>query len=629
MRRTFLRTPQACDACRRRKSKCDGIRPRCKRCASRGIACVWSTPDASQEPRAAPQTPCSVVQEPQDVVPEPRVTVQTPRTVARVPVVDAEPLDITSDGLKACLGLFFDRHFASDFCSFDHRPDFEQKCMQDPLLSATVVALCSRYLESQDALSLFQLPTGAAVSKHYLQQARFLAKMSSDRPTVSNIQGNLLLAQAELLSNSGSRHWLFAGTAIRMAEIMRLNKDFHKKHSLKEQEVRRRTLWACLIFDRALSYFLAKHRTIDLENVGIPVPSNDASLVYHEETRGVTLGDLASYRRPSDLGLSPYLIKTVCLWSDMADFAVYSRRNLDKFAPTDPRSILAVRYHALQTWVESLHPSLCWSTANFHDQCTLGAGTTFVAMHFLLHSAACVAHQCYLPHLAMYTQLCDLVDGAGWSYLHREQSLLDICVSNALKIGEMLSYLADQEQGGTFGRSSLQTIWVASSLLVAANTFLWLEYAQDESYSGEDIQQKAKTYFQLAEQLISEWVSEWKAAKQWLIALNVMKTLYKAGYRGEIHEDMLSPGSSYSDDDSADDFRPQPGDGYPSLISLPHLQASIKFATGDTSAKLIDMQSIWLQLSNGWPYGFSAPACLLTSAGGTGEAQVSYEILDN
>src|SRR5699024_7868040 len=97
--------------------------------------------------------------------------------------------------------------------------------------------------------------------------------------TVSNIQGNLILAQAELLSNSGSRHWLFAGTAIRMAEVMRLNKDFHQKHSPKDQEIRRRTFWACLLFDRALAYFLAKHRAVNLENVDIPVPDSDLSLV--------------------------------------------------------------------------------------------------------------------------------------------------------------------------------------------------------------------------------------------------------------------------------------------------------------------------------------------------------------
>ncbi|KAF4464513.1 zinc finger transcription factor 1 [Fusarium albosuccineum] len=598
MPRAFVRTPQACDACRRRKSKCDGIRPRCRRCTSRSITCVWSTPDNAHEPRAA--------------VPEPIDHVET-------------VVDTTSDGLRACLRLFFDRHFASDFCSFDHRPDFEQKCMQSSLLSSSVIALCGRYLSPQDAQALFRLPTGSAVSDHYLLKARSLAKESSDQPTLSHIQGNIVLAQAELLSSSGSRHWLFAGIAIRMAEIMRLNKNFHQKHSLKEQEIRRRTLWACLLFDRALAYFLAKHRTIDIENVGIPVPGTDASLIYQEETRGVSLSHLASYQRPSDLGLSPYLIQTVCLWSDLADFTVYSRRNLDKFAPNDPKSLLYIRYDALQTWINALHPSLGWSSSNFRDQCTLSMGKPFVAMHFLLGSAACVAHQCYLPHLAMYTQLCDLVDGAGWSYLHREPSLIEICVSNALRVGEMLSFLMDQDHGKEMHRASLQTIWVASSVLIVANTFLWVQYAQDESFSGNEVQHKAKTYFQLIEQLVSSWVPEWKAAKQWLMALNVMHSLYKAAYLGEIHENMLSPSSAHPDDNAADDFRPQPGDGYPSLISLPHLQASIKFATGDTSAKFIDIQSIWLQLSGGWPYGFTAPACMVASA----EAQVDYAVPDS
>lgn len=450
---------------------------------------------------------------------------------------------------------------------------------------------------------------------------------SANMGTVSNIQGNLILAQAELLSNSGSRHWLFAGTAIRMAEVMRLNKDFHQKHSPKDQEIRRRTFWACLLFDRALAYFLAKHRAVNLENVDIPVPDSDLSLVYQEGTRGVTLDGLASYPRPSDLGLSPYLIKTVCLWSSLADFAVYSRRRLDKFPPIDPRSVLFRRYNALQTWVDSLHPSLRWNLDIFKTHCTLGQERSFVAMHFLLCSSACVAHQCYLPHLAMYTQLVDLVDAAGWSYLHRDPSLIDICVSNALKLGEILSSLMDP--GLESGRSSLQTIWVASSMLIAANTFLWLRYAQDEGYQSEETKKKAETYFNLIEELISSWSSVWNAAKQWLMALNIMHALYKAAYRGEVHEQILSPPSNTStpaDDDQADDFRPQPGDGYPSLMSLPNLQACIKFTTGDTSARSIDIQSVWLQLSGGWPYGFTSPAFMM-GQDAVGGGQVDYAAL--
>lgn len=541
-------------------------------------------------------------------------------------------------GLQFCLDLFFERHFTSDFCSFDHRPDFEQKCRRDPFLSSAIISLCGRYLEPQDAQSMFGLASAREISRRYLPKARNLAKASLDEPSgmflfsyvskktfvncpddgggpVSHIQGNLVLAMAELLSNSGSRHWLFAGTAIRMAEIMRLNKDFHQNHSLKDQEVRRRAFWACLLFDRTLAYLLAKHRTISLENIAIAVPGTDASLAYQEATRGVTLNTLAAYQRPSDLGLSPYLIKTVCLWSDLADFTVYSRRRLDRFPPNDPRSTFFAQHEALKTWAESLPPSLWWSVPNYTNQCALGQKKAFVAMQFLLHSASCVAHQCFLPHVAMYTKAVDLVDAAGWSYFHRDEAIVDACVSNALAVGEMLAFLMDPELGND--PSSLQTIWVAASTLTAANTWLWLQYAQDEAYAGEEIRRKAAYYFGLASQLVSSWTSEWRLAKQWLMALYVMHDLYKAAYLGEINENILGRDRADPDPDSDDgltnDFRPQPGDGYPSVISLPNVQACVKFATGDTSAKSISILSVWLQLSGGWPYGFAGSELLLDS----------------
>lgn len=461
---------------------------------------------------------------------------------------------------------------------------------------------------------------------YFLFETIFVRKLTKN--SVVNIQANLILATSELLSNSGARHWLFTGTAIRMAEIMRLNKDFHQSHSLRHQEVRRRVYWACLLLDRMLAYLLAKHRTIDLDTVSIALPDADTALVYQDETRGVTLANLAEQRRPSDLGLVPYLIKSVCLWSEMADFAVYSRRRLDWYPPTDPRSNIFTNHQALRSWCDVLPTGLRWSIDNFRNQKALGQQRTFVAMHLLLQSASCAAHQCYLPQLTTYTRLVDLVDAAGWSYLHRDEALISTCVTAALDLGSILETVIAEGEG-----SSLQIIWAASSILIAANTFLWLQYADDARFANEESRNRAKTYFALVQDLMRSWSPSWKAAKQWLVALGVMHDLYKAAYLGEINNHIMD-GSAVSDhrgdeddgdeveEEEGEDFRPQPGDGYPSVISLPNLQASVKFATGDTSAKSISVQSIWLQLSGGWPYGFSGAECLLESMGDVDFGQV-------
>lgn len=192
MRRTFVRTPQACDpwyaphpncipcrfggsfhrgltlSCsRRRKTKCDGIRPRCKRCADRSVPCAWSHPEPPHTPG-----PISAAAPSPDV----SITVASPGSRLGAPAPSPE-------GLKLCLSLFFDRHFATDFCSFDHRPDFEQNCSRDALLSSAVIALCGRYLKARDAQAFFGLSSGLDASRSCLHEARSLAKASLDQPT--------------------------------------------------------------------------------------------------------------------------------------------------------------------------------------------------------------------------------------------------------------------------------------------------------------------------------------------------------------------------------------------------------------------------------------------------------------
>ncbi|KAI9170622.1 zinc finger transcription factor [Paramyrothecium foliicola] len=104
---------------------------------------------------------------------------------------------------------------------------------------------------------------------------------------------------------------------------------------------------------------------------------------------------------------------------------------------------------------------------------------------------------------------------------------------------------------------------------------------------------------------------------------------YKAAYLGVIDDSIMNQDLSTAagfDDESSNDFRPLPGDEYPSLPSMPSLQASVKFATGDVSARSIDVQFIWQQLSSDWPYELVEFDALSGQSLGS---HISYSILEN
>ncbi|KAI0381936.1 zinc finger transcription factor 1 [Hypomontagnella monticulosa] len=576
------RTPQACNICRRRKTKCDGVRPRCRHCASKDIPCIW------------PSLPMSPDQERSSTSP----TATTP-SVSGVTTSPHEVALPSYTALKRSFDRFFKTHFASDFCSFDFRPDFEARYQEKPFLVVSIITLCAHYLTPEEALEDFGFNSGHETWCHYAPIARSLAKATSDEPTIPNTQGNLVLALSELLTKSGSRHWMYAGTAIRMAQIMRLNKEYHQNHSLRDQEIRRRVFWACLLMDRSLAYFLSKPRTLSLSNISIALPSTDISLAYQEQTRGITLDNLSSFEGyPSDIGLKPYFLKAVCLWSNLADIHVCHRRFRDSFPPIDPRSPMFKCSQAVREWSSSLARSLQWSVENYISQCGLGQGKIFVALHVLLRSALCVSHQSYLPQLDGSSVLLDIADAAGWSLMHRDPTLISTCVSNAMLVGELVLSVLDLAPGYHY---DLQSIWVACSLLSVANTYLWLQYARDEQYIDQGIREKAVIYFDTISSLLASWTLKWKMAKVWATALQTMQATYRAAYLGEIPQNhKRADGSSSSDEETSRGYQPQPGDGYPSLINGASLYSYLRMITTDPAASTKDLRSVWIHLAVGW-----------------------------
>lgn len=423
-----------------------------------------------------------------------------------------------------------------------------------------------------------------------------------------NIQGNLVLSLSELLSDAASGHWMYSGTAIRMAQVMRLNKEYHDKHPEQEREVRRRTFWACLQFDRLLAFFLAKPHTLSLKNVAIALPSSNLSLAYGEPSRGVTLGHLATYNgSASDLGLLPYVLKSLCLWCDLANFHVCQARRSESLPPTDTYSQFSLFCAAMKNWTDVLPAPLRWSQENYSVHLALNQGAAFIAMHCLLGSALCVAHQDYLPQTDGSSILLNYIDAAGWSFLHREPSLVSTCVSNALAVGELVSFYIQSEQTYSAPRPS---IFIALAVLSAASPLLWLQHTEDPQEFGHD-RERAWRYFVGFRNLLDSWKQVWKIAHLWSRELEEMRVLYKYAYQGEVDANSAEEPtlesrsrSSSGDREDADLYRPQPGDGLPQYSWPSDLTTLLQLHSVTKVSLPAEQQlSVWLALTRGWQHG--------------------------
>ncbi|KAJ9149118.1 Transcription factor (Predicted) [Pleurostoma richardsiae] len=457
----------------------------------------------------------------------------------------------------------------------------------------------------------YSLSSAEEVGNLYAKIARRMARDTSDQPTVPNIQANLVLALSELLSGSGSRQWMYAGNAIRMAQVMRLNKDFHQRHPPREQEIRRRIFWACFVFDRLLASSMAKPRTLSVGNIGIALPSTDLALAYREETRGFTLDTLNAFSgAPSEIGIMPFLLVTVSLFSDIADIHICRGRFNEKLPPTDPRSQFFQRHAAMREWAGSLPSWLRWNEHNYSVHDDLGLGKEFTAMHLLLRSSMCIAHQGYLPQNDGSSILLDTLDAAGLSLLHRDDGLISTCVSNALAVGEMVTWLAREERSAD---ANLRSPWVAIALLSVSPSLLWLQYS-DESQDHAASSGLARSFLESFNLLLQSWRSSWRVASEWLAVLDGMERLYRSAYLGEVSEG--SPEGSQGEGSHADavdeeepgQYRPKPGDGFPHISTAAPLYTMLRLSgSGASPISPAETQQhwMWLQLIETWPHNLS------------------------
>ncbi|KAE8453322.1 hypothetical protein EG329_011389 [Mollisiaceae sp. DMI_Dod_QoI] len=487
------RTIRACLPCRRRKIKCNGARPYCRNCLRLNDECKWSGND-----------PARVV----------------------LCEEDHESL-VTESQHRVLTDLFFSVPHLSVMRQSIHRPSFESTNIQDhpPFLLASIYCLSALYISVVDSLDAFNGESALNLSDRLAISAQKFSRDTSDQPTVSSTQANLILGFRELLCHTGYKAWMYIGIALRMSQALRLGREYHQRHSVREQEVRRRTLWTCFIMDRLSSVFCSRPQTLYTAKLRCFLPSCQDSFFF-EESPPSRRSLIDSGPDPDCQEVYPFFIKAIEYWSVLADIFALGLQGPPS-APTDCNSDFYKAEKAIKTWKENLPSRMQWSIKNYKTHRLLGQGSMFVEFHFILNHALCVAHQEYLPE---YEGDSGFESPSPQAVLSGDESVVKTCLHHADEITEMVSVLFS---GDDTDRQLLHGPFVGLALETAACCHLWriFRMTQSSSYHSED-PQKASTAEKLALicKVLKSWEGLWPVAAAWSETIELLSRLYEAAH---------------------------------------------------------------------------------------------------
>lgn len=480
---------------RRRKVKCNGHRPRCSNCTRFDDECHW---------------PSGSVPSGQLILPH----VNSP--LERGYLSENQVLYLSKIFFSSPQVLVVGHAF--------HRPTFEgRKFLEQPLfLRIAICSLAALHLDDDELDRHFIGETAPDVSNRLAIIGQILSKDNSFHPTVDNILANILLGWRELIAGSGNLAWLYTGIAIRMAQVLRLGKEYHQRHPAVERERRRRTMWTAFILDRLVSYVMARPQTIGIHKLRIQLPCPNHLYVFGEAYDGPDIhqpfvGDLAND------DILAYVIRAINLWGECTD--LFANLAIEDTSSSAQREIELRRMEfTIETWTAQLPDRLHWSPHNYAAHKHLGTGSQFILLQMLVLHAHCITRQGFLPFETPFVSESGVQSTAAHS-----------CLEYAQRITEISTSLF---QGDEVDRANLISPFSGIAIACAANIWVWKIHMNDISQiegaeRSSPADQEIKPYLEESIAILQSWAKTWKLAQSWLDVIRIITQYYSTIYTGD------------------------------------------------------------------------------------------------
>ncbi|TPX11974.1 uncharacterized protein E0L32_007277 [Thyridium curvatum] len=245
--------------------------------------------------------------------------------------------------------------------------------------------------------------------------------------SVERVQAFLMLGLYEWgrarPNKGGLGAWMYVGVAIRMAQALGLcfegmepqgansgagrlppaQSPATQSELVVRREVKRRTMFSCLILDRMLACGKERVSTIRSEDLHIKLPCSELSFDMAEESRTGFLRFGPAHWRAGDYqeSLLSRFIRLVDLWGEISTYSFSGGRLQDHQNPPWEESQFRRLRLRLQEFLQTLARPFTFSRTNYHKHVSQHASGTYVALHMLSAVCQIMLHREYIPFIPM------------------------------------------------------------------------------------------------------------------------------------------------------------------------------------------------------------------------------------
>ncbi|EEH19823.2 hypothetical protein PABG_02082 [Paracoccidioides brasiliensis Pb03] len=298
--------------------------------------------------------------------------------------------------------VFFDCVYGQSYLLL-HKPSFMRKLNRGnvpPVLMLAICAISARF----STHPLVTTEPAFLRGENWATAAANIALSRHDEPNITILIVFLILGLHEFGTCHGGRSWSFGGQALRMAYALQLHRELDhdpqgnskaSELSFTDREIRRRTMWACILMDRYNSSgsqrppsgndkFLQiqlpiKESYFQLE---IPGPTEDLDgSVPNPVPEGV--GQLSNPKE--NMGVSAYTIRALMLWGRAVDYLNLGGRNKDPLPLWHPKSGHAELKNQLEDFSASLPNSLAFTLENLRHHSAEKTANQFLFLHIVIN----------------------------------------------------------------------------------------------------------------------------------------------------------------------------------------------------------------------------------------------------